>query len=302
MKSIVNDHGNADTDALIDNLFTTTLRDVLKSPDAPDKLHQSVMQAMRTRPGMDEVFGTTLEKMMNDAQIPAKLHFRVVKALHTTIKSHAEANKKHEEFIKELEKKHEEQRQRFDEELGKHQEQREQYMKVLDAHVKEVRRLETIKEGKPGRDGQDAISIPGLPGRDGAMGMSGKDAEPVNENKIIEAIMALIKKRQIFDIGHIKGLQTFLFNGIKYKFEELMSGAGGNSGGSSTKSTDLSAQCTGSNLVFTIPSFTTGISLIGTDAPIVYRPGVDYVASGLVLTLSGVNPPSSGATLIWTYA
>lgn len=71
--------------------------------------------------------------------------------------------------------------------------------------------------------------------------------------------------------------------------------------GNTAKSTDLSSQCNGSNLVFTIPAFTTIISLIGSDAPIIYRPGIDYNAAGTTLTLAGVNPPSNGATLILTY-
>lgn len=72
--------------------------------------------------------------------------------------------------------------------------------------------------------------------------------------------------------------------------------------GSSSKTSDLSSQCTGSNKVFTIPAFTTILSLIGTDAPIVYRPTIDFVASGTTLTLqAGVTAPSSGATLLLTY-
>lgn len=64
---------------------------------------------------------------------------------------------------------------------------------------------------------------------------------------------------------------------------------------------DLSAQCNGVNTTFIIPAFTRAISLIGTDAPIAYRPSVDYTVGGTVLLLTGVNPPSAGATLLFTY-
>lgn len=71
--------------------------------------------------------------------------------------------------------------------------------------------------------------------------------------------------------------------------------------GGGVLSVDLSAQCNGSNKVFTVPSGTP-ISLIGSDAPIIYRPIVDYVVAGTTLTIaSNVPAPSNGATLIYTY-
>lgn len=71
--------------------------------------------------------------------------------------------------------------------------------------------------------------------------------------------------------------------------------------GAIAKSSDLSSQCNGSNLIFTIPTFTTILSLVGSDAPIVYRPSIDFTAAGTTLTLSVVNAPSAGSTLILTY-
>ncbi len=73
------------------------------------------------------------------------------------------------------------------------------------------------------------------------------------------------------------------------------------SGVAAAFTSDLSSQCNGSNLIFTIPTFTTILSLVGTDAPIIYRPLIDFTASGTTLTLMGVNPPSLGATLLLTY-
>lgn len=75
------------------------------------------------------------------------------------------------------------------------------------------------------------------------------------------------------------------------------------SGGGTPKIADLSAQCDGSNKIFTIPEFTTILVLNGTDAPIIYRNSIDFTATGTTLTLgAGVNAPSQGATLLLTYA
>lgn len=74
--------------------------------------------------------------------------------------------------------------------------------------------------------------------------------------------------------------------------------------GSSIASVDLSSQCTGSNRVFTVPANSGFLSLMGSDAPIIYQLNVDYTGSGTTtLTLdSGVNPPSLGATLELIYS
>lgn len=67
----------------------------------------------------------------------------------------------------------------------------------------------------------------------------------------------------------------------------------------SATTVDLTSQCNGTNLNFTIPNISSAISLTGTDFPIVYRQGVDYVISGTTLTLVRVNAPTS--TLLLTY-
>jgi hypothetical protein len=113
-----------------------------------------------------------------------------------------------------------------------------------------------------------------------------------------------IKKKKILTSNDISGLQTFSKDGINYRFEELMHGGGGSSGGSITYSKDISSQCDGNNKVFTVPANAYFISLTGSDSPIIYRPLVDYTGSGTTtLTIDAlVNAPSLGATLIVTYA
>lgn len=130
----------------------------------------------------------------------------------------------------------------------------------------------------------------------------GKNADPVDEDVLIESIIKEIKKKKLIDISDIKNSGQFMYKGTKYNIYELMHG-GGSSTSSITYSVDLSAQCNGSNKVFTVPTNTSFILLTGTDAPLTYRPVIDYTGSGTTtLTLDvGVNAPSSGATLILTY-
>lgn len=179
----------------------------------------------------------------------------------------------------------------------------------------------TPVKGKDYRDGIDAVPIneedilkkliphippPVIP-RDGIDGT----------NTTAEEVLALIRSLEgkeaenfgkklgkMIDISYIRNAQTFMFNGKRIKIEELMHGGGSSTSSSITYSSDISSQCNGSNLVFTIPTNTSVILLTGTDAPIIYKQGTDYILSGvgnITLTMSGVNAPSLGATLIVTY-
>ncbi len=67
----------------------------------------------------------------------------------------------------------------------------------------------------------------------------------------------------------------------------------------SASTTDLTPQVNGINMNFIIPTISSAITLTGTDFPIVYRQGFDYVISGTTLTLIGVPAPTG--TLLLTY-
>ncbi len=67
----------------------------------------------------------------------------------------------------------------------------------------------------------------------------------------------------------------------------------------SATTVDLTSQVNGSNMVFTIPPINSAIALTGTDSPIVYRLGTDYVISGTSLTLVGVSPPTGTLLLLY---
>ncbi len=151
-------------------------------------------------------------------------------------------------------------------------------------------------QGKAGRHGID--------GRDGKDGKNGRDGI----SPAVETIVAMVREeltKTPIEYKDIKGAPDLTSLAELVKFLKLGGFRGGGGSSSSSGGTpqmaNLSSQCDGSNLVFTIPAFTTILSLIGSDAPNIYNPAVDFTATGTTLTLVGVNAPSSGATLILNY-
>ena len=181
---------------------------------------------------MNQAFSATMEKMLDEAQIPARLHFKVIEALHKAVQKHGEANKVHEEQMRKVQEDHKGQLDTTQQELMKHQALRLHGENVLHAFSKEVERITKIKEGKAGAPGRDGQSIQGPRGPQGEPGRDGKDAPPVDHEKITEVVIKKLKGKPVLDVSTVKGLQTFLFNGVKYKVEELMHGGGSSSGSS----------------------------------------------------------------------
>ena len=68
---------------------------------------------------------------------------------------------------------------------------------------------------------------------------------------------------------------------------------------------DLSAQCNGSNKIFTVPdAYVSGsLHLTGTHFPMIYRPGVDFTETGpaQITLAAGVQAPNADDTLILQY-
>lgn len=255
-----------------------------------------------------------LQKALEEQQVPLQQHMKVVQALSKALAAHkADINLNHV-----LMNRHAlqltERDQATAQEREAHKKQLVQYENKIDSYEIEIARHKTLLKGEAGKHGNDGISpsideilsrvIPLIP--IAGKGKAGKDAI-FDKDSFKKEMVEYIRKEKPLDISHIKGAQEFVMQtgqkNIKIKMEELLHGGGGSGGGTATKSIDLSAQCTGSNKAFNIPSFTTALSLMGSDAPIVYRPITDWSASATTLTLTAaVNAPSAGATLIFTYA
>lgn len=247
-----------------------------------------------------------IKQIMQESDVPYAVHKESIKKMKELIDGLKEEIKNLQQEVKDNEKSRKQ-----------HEGQIEFYNKQIQSYQREVERIRTIMKGDRGEKGErgddglspsveeivrQVLSVIPLPkdGKDGEKGKDGKDAT-VNQEKIIKEIIDQIRKKKLISMGDING--GFSKDGINYKFEELMHGGGGSSGGSITYSYDLSSQCDGANKVFTVPSNTNFIQLTGSDSPQVYRPTVDYTGSGTTtLTLdAGVPAPSSGATLILLY-
>lgn len=135
--------------------------------------------------------------------------------------------------------------------------------------------------------------------------VKGKDGTSPKMEEIIAAAIPVLREELRYeniknapDLKDLPELIAFLRRGG-------FRGGGGSTGGTGVtpQRVDLSSQCNGSNTVFTIGGgFTTILSLIGSDAPIIYRPVVDFSEASPNITLTAaVNPPSNGATLVATY-
>lgn len=169
------------------------------------------------------------------------------------------------------------------------------------------------EQGEAGSSGgKGEIGERGVRGPQGSEGKKGERGErgerglqgPVGVSPSTESIVAELRKNPVKydDIEGAPSLKTLAELITFLKMGGFRGGGSSTTSGSVTYSYDLSSQCNGVNKIFTIPAFTRIILLTGTDAPIIYKPTTDYVASGITLTLDAlVNAPSTGATFILTY-
>ena len=91
-----------------------------------------------------------------------------------------------------------------------------------------------------------------------------------------------LKKEQILDLTHIKGAQTFIKDGIKYRVEELMHGGSKSSGGTGYTVETPSGTIDGTNVTFTVTAVPVYIISDGAT----YFANNGYTILGLTLTLT----------------
>lgn len=182
-----------------------------------------------------------VQALLDEHKVPYRVHAAVLKRVGEIIQEHKADNAVaraeraiHEEMMashKEMMKDHERQMQEWSDVVG---------------HVLSLK----PKKGDPGN-----------PGKPGA---AGKNADPVAIDVLARRVMSLIptpempsmefptldeealfikftkrlKKDKSMTISDLKDGQGFLFNGRKYRFEELMRGAGGSASGGTNVSTE----------------------------------------------------------------
>ena len=123
--------------------------------------------------------------------------------------------------------------------------------------------------------------------------ITGKEMiEKINELKITSELQ--------IDKSHIKGLQEFL-ESITRKLTNLKVGRKKGGGGDIVYLEDLSAQTDGVTKVFTVPVHRKALQVIGSDFPTAMFSGNGFTTSGMTLTLTTTNAPSSGSQLGFLY-
>lgn len=251
-----------------------------------------------------QMLSEALQGVLDKAKVPMRHHLKALEALHKAFADHTADRQNFDKTLQTALKQ-----------VETHGETVKESKATLSQYREEATRLQTIEHLK-GDPGEPGIGRDGAPGKDGVSPpmdvivravldqipkpKPGKDGQTPETKALVEVVLKEIQKGDKLHISHVKGAGAFMKDGIRYRFEELMHGSG--TAGSVVRSYDLSSQCDGANKTFTIPTFTRIITLIATDAPIIYRPTTDFTATGTTLTMTAaVNAPSLGSTLILTY-
>lgn len=203
--------------------------------------HQPLMEPTlqeQKRTVMQEGINALIEK----SSIPRRIHLAAVKALEDTLKEYrndlTESRNGHKQSAEEIAQH----AQNISDALG-------QVEEVVSALIQEVERLTTIdhlkgEKGDPAEPVDVDEVIEGLkmyipdpiPGE---KGNPGNDAE-LDMDELATNLIEKIKKEKVLDVSDIKNTnQFFTKDGIKYKFEELMRGAGGTGANSENALTEI---------------------------------------------------------------
>lgn len=168
------------------------------------------------------------------------------------------------------------------------------------------------KDGKDGVNGKDAIETP--------KSIKQKLESLLEDERLtVKSILGAISKKEFEEaikelrkeiIGKVDGTKQELVTSINKKekiiyptkgfLDQRWHGAGS---GTTVSYADLSSQCDGNTKTFTIPAFKKIIQLTFSSSPFVFRPTIDFTASGTTLTLdASIAAPEAGQTLILLYA
>ncbi len=102
-------------------------------------------------------------------------------------------------------------------------------------------------DGSHGKDG-----IAGKNGRDGKNGKDGRDGKELDISGLFDTFVERLQKEKLLDVSHLRNAESFLFNGRRYKTEELMHGSGTSSTSSSLHTETPTGTVDDSNTTFTV--------------------------------------------------
>lgn len=238
----------------------------------------------RKRALLLEVVQKGVTKLLDEAKVPQREHLKVIAALAERVNAHKKDMQSHQDYLL-----------RHEAVLKNHERQ----MREWENTSRHLTSIESLK-------GEKGDSIKGEQGENGTSvdadvlvehilslipkpkdGDHGKDAV-VDEESIIKGVIKRIQKEKSLDLSHIKGAQTFIKNGVQYKIEELMHGAGSSSGGTFSVLIPTSGVINGINTVFTFASAPSVIVLDNGNAMnrVSADGTVNWTISGTTVTLS----------------
>ena len=185
-----------------------------------------------------EIIERGVQAILGDHKIPLKVHLKAIQDLKDQLRKSERTSKEVEDFLQEAKS-------------------------VIQSYQAEVRRLAKIAKGDKGDPGDE-----GKPGEDADVRLiaaeiskslpkasdllnqvmeklkntQGGKVQKLDEDKLFEGFLKRIKKDKSLVIEDLKDGQGFIFNSTRYKFSDLMRGAGG---GSSAGTNVITEQVTG---------------------------------------------------------
>lgn len=252
---------------------------------------------------LDGQLKEALKEILDVAKVPMRVHMQVLEALGNRVKEHdktvKQSKKDHEDTLS-LISKYEQHIQFLRETSDKEHAGREAKWDESKNHILSIEHL----KGEPGKDAEPVDEevlvqillskvLPLIP--EPIEGKPGKDAV-IDEDSLVKTIVQRLQKDKPLDLSHIKGAQSFIKDGVRYRFEELMHG-GGKSG--STGNVVYNEVVSGSGTAWTLAKTPTAGSLQLYANGQRLTPTVDYSISGTAITT--VLSWSAG-TLLTDYA
>lgn len=155
-------------------------------------------------------------------------------------------------------------------------------------------------QGEQGTQGEQGKSIVGPRGEQGPQGEKGDSLAPVQITQVVKeeltltedlvkefiSIMKKLPEKDRLEISNLRNAQSFLFNGIRYKIEELMRGAGGSTGATLSSETPVGA-VNGVNTVYTVTHTPVFVVIDG----LTRNQGYGYTYVAPTITVDPLTPP-----------
>lgn len=245
-----------------------------------------------------------LKNVIEGTNVPLTHLLKVLRMLQRREQAHKSDREAFHAVMRSMAKKHVENQTTFDSQRGEDTKQRAKLEETI-THLSTLKRGEPGLPGDPGKPGNhgDSVDINDVVAEvlrqidTGAIvsevhrrikipkvsnGNPGKDAV-FDKEKIFTEFLMLIKKNRLLDAADVKGLQGFVKDGTKYRFEELMNGSGFSSG---SILLPLSGQINNSNVAFVFRRKPGLVNVNGT----FYREGKGWSWTASTQTVTLDNP------------